>query len=957
MKKLGVLFVIIFLVSIIFSVPKVGIFYSQTSEKYYGQSTYKTVLNGLFNALEKFNIEYEIVNSFQPIPEHIEVLVDPSNASLTDDELKIVENFIRRGGKIFAAYESSLRYPDGKLRPNYAYGMYLGIKFSAWKSGGYNYLKLTDTGKDIIKISEYLKMPRGFTFVFETVDATPLAFWTKDTAGTLSNEQYPYALVLGPAGIFCGENIYLHTSVSDEHKLLIINAINHLLSTKGDQFDFSSLERKKLLDSLKELRAKIATLGKEYEEQKALTVKLEERVQNSKSLKELEEIKKEIYIIELQLKNSTSIQTRGIWLDKTAISKIGSPEKLREVIKHLYEMGFNVVFPEVVFRGYTISSKSSYYKQYKDFESWTEDPLDVIIEEAHKYGMEVHAWTWVFAISSGGEPSPVMQEHPNWIEKDKYGNIFKEEHKIAWLSHSNPNAREFLLNGLTEFIKLYDLDGINLDYIRYAGDEMGYDDYTVSQFYSETGIDPYKIEKFSPQEGLWQLWRENLVNTFVKEFYEKAKQIRDDIIISADVYPSINGARTLKKQNWEAWLYGGYIDFIVPMNYRSSLSDLAILLDQQLVYKEMTYIVPGLQMINVSSSQDVVDQILLTNEKFGYGSVIFSLSYIDKTDEQYFSRGIYRNRAVPVHAKLSEIIRNFDSELVATLNKCKEIGLEEASYNEILEKWNQVITEHAGNVVELFDAVTTLFFEISDSDYEPMSTIIILDKLSFFIDILRPRVFKEANAGRYTPNLPADMIIIEQVKPLSKISAPKTEIDIDGQLEDWKDIEFSETFSKYDTGEEASPKTSVKVAYNDDYLYVLFFCEERDMEGVKISSGPRDTRTYLGDSVEVFVLVDEANREYYHYVIGIDGTVYDEKGYDSKWNGDIVAKTVRDKDYWIAEIRINLKEIGITPSQGQVIRANFTRNRWRGDKPQYTAWSVPYGSFHTIERFGYVAFK
>jgi len=128
------------------------------------------------------------------------------------------------------------------------------------------------------------------------------------------------------------------------------------------------------------------------------------------------------------------------------------------------------------------------------------------------------------------------------------------------------------------------------------------------------------------------------------------------------------------------------------------------------------------------------------------------------------------------------------------------------------------------------------------------------------------------------------------------------------------------------------------------------------MNDVKKVSGPRDTRTYLGDSVEVFILKNERDREYYHFVIGIDGTIYDEKGLDSKWNGDIEAITTLSDNLWCAEIRINLRTIGLEPVKGGILKANFTRNRWRAGKPQYSCWSVTYGSYHTIERFGTLIF-
>lgn len=958
MRKI-LIFLTLILGIYLFSTPLVGVLYSKTSETYYTKSSYQTILEGLELALQWGNIEYEIIDSStDEIPENIKVLIDPSNAALKDSEVKLVEDFLLRGGKILAAYESSLRFSDGKLRSNYVYGDYLNINFKAWKSGGYNYLKLTEEGKKVFGIhKDYIRLPRGFTFVFNS-SATPLAVWTKDENGTLTNKEFPAGAILSDFGIFFGENIYLHTE-NDEVKLLIVNSVKYLLDMPADNINFVEIQKRKLYGEITVLENLLQNEGyklssKNLKEIQNNISELKSKLENVSNENEFDEIKKIVKIYQLKFQQNHFVETRAIWLDHGAIESTGSPEGLRKTLRKLRDWGFNLVIPEVIYRGYSISPNLSNYPQDDIFKDWKEDPLEVIIDESKKLGMEVHAWCWVFAISSANKYSKVMLDHPDWIEKDKFGNIFMEKHKIAWLSHSNPEARSYIMNGILEVAQKYDVDGINLDYIRYASDLMGYDDYSIQEFKNETGIDPFKIEKYSEAEVKWHMWREEKVNSFLREFYERVKAIREDILVSVDVYPILSGARLNKKQNWEAWIRNGYVDIIIPMDYRSGIDDLKILLDMQGKYKNMVYILPGLQIMTLKDTEDLVQQILVTRNCIDYGEVLFSLSYVDKYDFDYLKYGVFRSKSVPSHADLQKIIEAFKKELDAGLSISRKFGMSEEDYQVVVEKWNEIVKKV--EIKELFNELVDFVFFISDEVDNPKASILLADTVSWMVNILRPRIYKITARKDFVPEKPEEMIVVENIKPIPETKVTYGKVIVDGLLDEWENIPKLSDFLKYDTGELFEPETYVKLQYDEENLYVLFVCNEPQIDEVKKFSGPRDTRTYLGDSVEIFILKDEQTKEYYHFVIGVDGTIYDEKGFDSKWNGDIEAKVNMKDDCWCVEVKINLKQIGIEPRKVQQLKVNFNRNRWKNNKPQYSCWSVTYGSYHTIERFGTIIF-
>ncbi|AMW32706.1 family 10 glycosylhydrolase [Fervidobacterium islandicum] len=947
---------------IILAIPSIGILYSPTTESYYTKPTYDNIIRGVLSVLDYGKLEYEVINTSKvtSIPDNIKVLIDPSNGAISDSEINLVESYLMKGGKLIACYESGLKDAQAKNRSNFAYSKFLGVKFVSWDSGKYFVMKPTQTGVSVFKTDKNIPLSRGFTFVIDlTQNATPLAIWyTKD--GKISNEKYPAAAVLSPFGVYFGENIFLQTSTNDELKSLVLNTIGYLLeepiSNVNPVFYLkASLDEKiatfetRLLESRKKIPK-----TQLYKMQEMLW-EIKDASKKASDLSELKKLQKMVDLLEIQLLPQYNVQLRGIWFDSYAIRDCETPEKLRKQIRELHELGFNAIFPEVIYKGMTISPKISRFPQDPAFQDWKEDPLQVIVDEAKKLGMEVHAWCWIYAVASGGIKTPFMDAHPEWIEKDKYGSIFSKNN-TAWLSHANPEVRDYLINTLLEVIQKYDVDGINLDYIRYDGDEFGYDEFAVKRFKEETGIDPFTIEKYSKESVIWQMWREENVNTFVREFYSKAKKIKNNLVISAAVYPTLSGARMEKKQNWEYWVKSGYLDLLIPMDYRNSAEDLKILFDMQSEYKKDVYLCPGLQLISLDEPKKVIDQIALTNNYFKSGFVLFSVSHIKKfsNDYEYF-RVVMSKHAVTPFKGIDVLLDSFADTLMDDISIFTENDSLKEDINFIFSEFEKI--KKSSNYADLVEKISNGIFTISDNVKDPTLALSAIDSLSWMLEIAYPAANKLKPKSSFIPQKPKEMVVVENIVPIPKLEVKQGKATLSRNLEEWKDAETSGQFLMYDTGQRADVSSYAKVMYDDENLYVLFVCKEPDFSSVKVVSGPRDTRTYLGDSVEVFILKDERTNSYYHFVVGFDGTIYDELGYDSKWNGDIVATTWREIDAWYVEIKINMNYLGMSLKDTSELKANFCRNRWKGNIPFYYTWSVTYGSFHTPERFGKLIFQ
>jgi len=973
---------------VIFFGAEVGVLVSETSQNFYGSSSYQAILEGTLRSLEYGNIKYElldttIVNNIG-IPDYIKVLILHDNAALTEREVSEIEAFLQRGGKILGGYEATLRYSDGKIRSNYIVGPYLGIQYSSWERGEYNYMRITEEGKKVFgeEMPDYIKMPRGFTFTFKTIDpeVKRLAEWSKDSEGNPSTTyEDNCAVVLGKSGIFFSENIFALALGDYIFQKLIANVTRYLLNLPPTPIDEVEIELSKVENDIKETKNEIERIRPHVTEERYFFLlnsinELEKRLKDVKikgsSIEEVNKLKEELSIVRSYTFRSDKIETRAMWLDYAAIAQAKTSENLSKVINELADLNFNLLLPEIIYQGRTISktlSEMTGYPLSELFEEWEEDPLQIIISEAHKRGMEVHPWVWTFAIAHTS-PSPMMSLHPEWLEKDKFGNIYSESQTV-WLSHSNQEARNFIKNAILVLVKEFDVDGIHLDYIRYASDYMGYDESTIKKFYEESGIDPFTIEKYSPEEVTWQLWRENLVTSFVHEIYREVKTIKPEIIVSAAIGPSLSESRLKYKQNWGNWAQNHYIDVLFPMGYKSSLEDLEIVLDEQKIYSRYVLIYPGLAAFSLRDQDEMMKQIEVVKEKGFPGVATFSASYIKglnltmtKTiDLSLLKTGYFREDAITAHAPLKGLFETFTKEVEDSMVILQENGFltdEETKWLKAEIK-NTLIWNEDG-IFNFWQQLSTLKSQIASNITNYDASITLINEIYKMMDILRPILYAKEREGK-TPikaTKPSEMVVVENLIPLPKMQIQKvsTPSVIDGEIDNiWEETEWSNNFLTNDSGDPFPFETKVKALYDEKYLHVLFSCEEPELSEMKVIEGPRDTRVYLGDSVEVFIWPDESDpSKYYHYVVSANGTMYDEIGFDSRWNGNIEAATNKLKGKWIAELKIDLQEIGVDVSK--ITSVNFTRNRWKGDAALYGCWSCTYGSFHTLERFGYLEF-
>jgi len=271
---------------------------------------------------------------------------------------------------------------------------------------------------------------------------------------------------------------------------------------------------------------------------------------------------------------SAKPELRGCWVSGWGDGFL-TPEQADETIRLAKLANLNTIFVQVRKVG-DAYYRSSFEPRATNISAPDDyDPLAYIIEKAHAEGIKVHAWVNMFRVWTGSTP-PSNQQHvalrfPGWISKRYDGNINASDG--LFLDPGVPEVCDYTLNIVVDIVRNYNVDGVHLDYVRYAGRDYGYASAAVARFNEETN----RCGIPAPNDPEWCKWRRDQVTSLVKRIYKAIKQEKPDIIVSAAVVcwgsSSDNFENTspyLKvHQDWLSWLKMGYVDAVVPMNYKN----------------------------------------------------------------------------------------------------------------------------------------------------------------------------------------------------------------------------------------------------------------------------------------------------------------------------------------------------------------------------------------------------
>ena len=344
-------------------------------------------------------------------------------------------------------------------------------------------------------------------------------------------------------------------------------------------------------------------------------------------------------------------EIRAIWLDRGTIVKAKSEADLAQVFDRMAIAGINTVFIETLNSSYTIYPSQIAPKN--PLIKW--DPLKAAIELARDRGMEIHAWIWTFAAVNQRHNEilnlprnylgPVLTKHPEWAMTDRRGNRFHHSSGKVFFDPANREVRRYLQSVITEIATNYDVDGIQLDYIRYpfqshTGEmNYGYSIAARTQFRDRVGIDPAKLTPNGPLWSEWTEFRAEQIDNFVAEVSQNLKQLRPELTLSTAVFPMERRDRLSKiQQGWEKWVANEWIDLLVPMTYAKDTDRLYSLTSPLLKEFEQgkALLLPGIRLLNMSDVA-ALDQMQLLRGMSTEGYALFAAENLNSRLASIFS--------------------------------------------------------------------------------------------------------------------------------------------------------------------------------------------------------------------------------------------------------------------------------------------------------------------------------
>lgn len=282
---------------------------------------------------------------------------------------------------------------------------------------------------------------------------------------------------------------------------------------------------------------------------------------------------------------ATEREVRAFWVDAFH-DGFKTPRQVDQLIRDAQIAGVNTLIVQVRRRG------DAYYN--RTAEPRTDDPaltagfdaLQAVIERAHALQprMEVHAWIATVALWNKQRQPPANPSHifncngpdapaaDNWISLNDAGQAWDESNYM--LDPGHPAVVRHVADVAAELAREYQVDGIHLDLVRYAGVQWGYNPTSVARYNRRHGVSGQP----PAQDLRWQQWRRDQVTALVRRVYLDCLAIRPELKISAAVigwgagpaderaWRSTSAYRNVF-QDWVGWLEEGIVDIAMPMNY------------------------------------------------------------------------------------------------------------------------------------------------------------------------------------------------------------------------------------------------------------------------------------------------------------------------------------------------------------------------------------------------------
>ena len=332
-------------------------------------------------------------------------------------------------------------------------------------------------------------------------------------------------------------------------------------------------------------------------------------------------------------KSLAAPEARVLWVTRYDYSDADS---IQTVVSKAAYAHFNIILFQVRGNG------DAYYRS--NYEPWSArisgtlgqdpgwDPLATAITAAHQSGLELHAYINVYPAWIGETPPisgtipphmyhALTQTHgSDWLQWDANGPMQLNDHYL-WANPGHPAVANHIISVCRDIVTNYDIDGLHLDNVRYAGSQ-----------YSQ---DPVSLSRYDPVSDTMAFadWQRLQVTELISRVYNEV--LTGSLKLSAAVWPYYDSGYGSYYQDSMGWLSATVMDAIAPMLYAG-----AVLTDNAAYEAELNAFVSGAAGRQVwagitgqyDSFQPMADRIQIARWNGAAGQAFFSYRWLDEGD-------------------------------------------------------------------------------------------------------------------------------------------------------------------------------------------------------------------------------------------------------------------------------------------------------------------------------------
>jgi uncharacterized lipoprotein YddW (UPF0748 family) len=200
------------------------------------------------------------------------------------------------------------------------------------------------------------------------------------------------------------------------------------------------------------------------------------------------------------------------------------------------------------------------------------DPLEFAVTEAHKRGLELHAWFNPYRVRLRSATAPIAPQyvtlqHPELVRS--YG-------KYLWLDPTEEGTRAYSMSVILDVLRRYDIDGVHFDdyFFPYPEKSESGEGTNILDFPDEVSWSRYRVDggKLSRPD-----WRRENVDQFVKAVSDSVKHEKPWVkfgISPFGIWRPGNPAQITGLDSYaelfadsRKWLAEGWVDYLAPQLY------------------------------------------------------------------------------------------------------------------------------------------------------------------------------------------------------------------------------------------------------------------------------------------------------------------------------------------------------------------------------------------------------